>query len=141
MIRVTSPRTGCVPSDWDGCHADRPRRYIVNSPGIWPLCVATGRTTGTRYIRETQSIVLRASGIRDSSLTYTSSVNSGGSRISQRGGAKVLFWPKFAENCMKMKKIGRNGKGVRREVCACPNFYYVDPPLVRSPVQRVNINH
>ena len=32
-------------------------------------------------------------------------------------------WPKFAENCMKMKKIRRKAGG------AFPKFYYEDPPV------------
>ena len=51
--------------------------------------------------------------------------------ISQIGGGgvptikwvrKPIFWPNFAKNCMKMKKIGPRG-GVR------PKFYYVDQPM------------
>ena len=37
-------------------------------------------------------------------------------------GCQPIIWPKFAENCMKMKKIGPRGGGH-------PKFYYVDPPL------------
>ena len=39
-----------------------------------------------------------------------------------RKGPQPISWPKFAENCIKMKKIGpRPG--------ALQTFYYVDPPL------------
>ena len=69
--------------------------------------------------------------------TYYSSVCNGtfktfscsdGSGISQggtnpKGGRQPIIWPKFPENCMKMKKIGPSKGGAR------PNYYYVDPPL------------
>ena len=54
---------------------------------------------------------------------------SGGSRISQKEGANLkvgsqpIIWPKFAENCMKMKEIGPERGGAR------PKFDYVDLPL------------
>ena len=53
---------------------------------------------------------------------------SGGSRTSQGRQPdkwhQPIIWPKFAENCMTRKKIGRRrAKGVR------PQFYNVDPPL------------
>ena len=35
-------------------------------------------------------------------------------------GCQPIIWLNFAENCMKMKKIGPRGR---------PQFYYVDPPL------------
>ena len=40
-------------------------------------------------------------------------------------GCQPIIWPTFAENCMKMKKIGPRGGGQ-------PKFYYVDPPLPRK---------
>ena len=36
-------------------------------------------------------------------------------------GVLTYCWPKFAENCMKMKNIGPGGRS---------KFYYVDPPLI-----------
>ena len=58
-------------------------------------------------------------------------ITSCGSSISQRGCQPVkerqrIIWPKFAENCMKMKKIGLK----RRR----PKFYYVDPALIMFSV-------
>ena len=44
-------------------------------------------------------------------------------------GCQPIIWPKFAENYMKMKKIGPRG-GTR------PKFYYVDPPLIRNSKAR-----
>ena len=40
-------------------------------------------------------------------------------------GHQPIIWPKFAENSMKMKKIGPRGG-------ACPKFYYVDLPLLTA---------
>ena len=48
---------------------------------------------------------------------------------SQRG-CQLIIRPNFAENCMKMKKIGP-GKGGGY----ASKFYYVDPPLL----SRLNI--
>ena len=54
---------------------------------------------------------------------------SGGSRISQSEGAKLkvgcqpIIWPKFVENCMKMKEIGPRARDTRLK------FYYVDVSL------------
>ena len=36
-------------------------------------------------------------------------------------GVLTYCWPKFAENCMKMKNIGPGARS---------KFYYVDPPLI-----------
>ena len=65
-----------------------------------------------------------------SQILFNSMFCSGGSRIFQRGAPsrkerhQPIIWPKFAENWVKMKKIGR---GV-------PKFYYVDPPLLSRGV-------
>ena len=37
-----------------------------------------------------------------------------------KGSGHRLFWAKFPENCMKIKKIGPRVEGAR------PKFYYVD---------------
>ena len=42
-------------------------------------------------------------------------------RQSKREGRQPIIWPKFAENCMKLEKIGPGAR---------PKFYYVDPPLL-----------
>ena len=59
-----------------------------------------------------------------------------------REGRQSIILPKFAENCMKIKKIGRDGKGICGGRGGCVSkIYYVDPPLVWSPVKRINMNH
>ena len=52
--------------------------------------------------------------------TVTLVITTCGSSISHKRHQSII-WPKFAENCMKMKKIGLG---------ACPKFYYVGPPLI-----------
>ena len=48
---------------------------------------------------------------------------------SQRG-CQLIIWPNFAENCMKMKKLDREGEGGYAS-----KFYYVD----RQLLSRLNI--
>ena len=49
----------------------------------------------------------------DVNCLLLSNNNSGGSRISQRRGANILFGQKFPENCMKSKEFGPRGGGER----------------------------
>ena len=75
--------------------------------------------TNTRVFRELTNVYIQ---------------HSGGSRISQSGhqlqrGSPTFCLPKFIENSMKKKEIGRG----------CPKFYYVDPPLTSLTVGHFGI--
>ena len=47
----------------------------------------------------------------------------GGGANCQRGGANLLFWSIFPENCMNMKEFGPRGGGVH------PWHLPLDPPM------------
>ena len=71
----------------------------------------------------------------------SSTVNrhSGGSRISERrgakrrGGALVYYLTEFAENRMKMKELNLEGE------TRVQNFYCVDLPLTQGMIRRLNL--
>ena len=54
------------------------------------------------------------------------------------GGRQPIIWPKFAENCMKMKTIGPKGEGAGVEG-ALPEFYYVHPPILSSFISHLQV--
>ena len=48
---------------------------------------------------------------------------SRGGGANPKGGHQPIIWPKYAEKCIKMKKIGPRERGR-------PKCYYVDPLLL-----------